>query len=40
MTQDAVDDLGRIAGYPPAPVKRAAYSDRTAWLMAVLSELA
>ena len=40
MTQDAIDDLGRIAGYPPAPVKRAAYSDRSAWLMAVLSELA
>ncbi len=40
MTQDAIDDLGRIEGYPRAPVKRAAYSDRTAWLMAVLSELA
>ncbi len=40
MTQDAIDDLGRIEGYPPAPVKRAAYSDRTAWLMAVLAELA
>ncbi len=40
MTRDAIDDLGRIEGYPRAPVKRAAYSDRTAWLMAVLSELA
>ena len=40
MTQDAIADLGRIERYPRAPVKRAAYSDRTAWLMAVLSELA
>ena len=40
MTQDAKEDLKRIETYPRAPVKRAAYSDRTAWLMAVLSELA
>ena len=40
MTQDAIDDLRRIERYPRAPVKRAAYSDRAAWLMAVLSELA
>ena len=40
MTQRATDDLRLIETYPPAPVKRAAYSDRTAWLMAVLSQLA
>ena len=40
MTQKAIEDLKLIETYPPAPVKRAAYSDRTAWLMAVLSELA
>ena len=40
MTEDAINDLGRIERYPRAPLKRAAYSDRTAWLMAVLSELA
>lgn len=40
MTQRAIEDLRLIETYPRAPVKRAAYSDRTAWLMAVLSELA
>ena len=41
MTQKMIeDDLKLIQTYPPAPVKRAAYSDRTAWLMAVLSEIA
>ena len=40
MNQDATGDLGLIEQYPRAPVKRAAYSDRTAWLMAVLAELA
>ena len=40
MTQDAIDDLERIERHPRVPVKRAAYSDRAAWLMAVLSELA
>ena len=40
MTQRAIEDLRLIEKYPRAPVKRAAYSDRTAWLMAVLSELA
>ena len=40
MNQDAKGDLGLIEQYPRAPVKRAAYSDRTAWLMAVLAELA
>ena len=40
ITQDAIEDLKCIQGFPRAPVKRAAYSDRTSWLMAVLSELA
>ena len=40
MTQDAIDDLRSIQGYPRPPVKRAAYSDRTAWLMAIMAELA
>ena len=40
MTQKAIEDLKLIETYPPAPVKRAAYSDRAAWLMAVLSEFA
>ena len=39
MINDAVGDLRRLQNLAP-PVKRAAYSDRTAWLMAVLSELA
>ena len=40
MTRRVIQELRLIETYPPAPVKRAAYSDRTAWLMAVLSELA
>ena len=40
MTQDAIRDLRSIQDYPRPPVKRAAYSDRTAWLMAILAELA
>lgn len=40
MVQAARDDFQLIAEYPLPPVKRAAYSDRTAWLMAVLAELA
>lgn len=40
MPQRVEEDFRLIETYPPAPVKRAAYSDRTAWLMAVLSELA
>ena len=40
MTEAAAEDLRRIEKYPRAPVKRAAYSDRAAWLMAVLAELA
>lgn len=40
MPQRATEDLQLIETYPRVPVKRAAYSDRTAWLMAVLSELA
>ena len=39
MQSDAVGDLKRLQSVA-APVKRAAYSDRTAWLMAVLAELA
>ncbi len=39
MNKDAAGDLQRIQNLAP-PLKRAAYSDRTAWLMAVLSELA
>ncbi len=34
------DDLKHIQDYPQPPVKRAAYSDRVAWLMAILAELA
>lgn len=40
MMREAKADLGLIEKYPRAPVKRAAYSDRTVWLMAALSELA
>lgn len=40
MTRDAIDDLRRIPDYPRPPVKRAAYSDRAAWLMAIMAELA
>ena len=40
MTQDAINDLRSIQGYPRPPVKRAAYSDRAAWLMAIMAELA
>lgn len=36
---DATLDFTRIGGLKP-PVKRAAYSDRTAWLMAILAEIA
>ena len=39
MTKDAIGNLGELQQMAP-PIKRAAYSDRTAWLMAVLSELA
>ena len=39
MKNDAARDLQRLQNLAP-PLKRAAYSDRTAWLMAVLSELA
>ena len=37
--QDLRKDLTRFSALKP-PAKRAAYSDRTAWLMAILSELA
>lgn len=37
--RDLKTDLERIAACRP-PVRRAAYSDRTAWLMAILAELA
>lgn len=37
--KDIRNDLNRFAELPP-PVKRAAYSDRTAWMMAILSEIA
>ena len=37
--EELKDDLKRVSEYKP-PVKRAAYSDRIAWLMAVFSELA
>ena len=40
MTQNATDDLRSIQGYPRPPTKRAAYSDRAAWLMAIMAELA
>ena len=40
MTQHASRDLKLIQDYPRPPVKRAAYGDRAAWLMAILSELA
>ena len=40
MTKDAKEDLRSIQEYPRPPVKRAAYSDRTAWLMAIMAELA
>ena len=40
MDEDDIKrDFDRFSGLTP-PVKRAAYSDRTAWLMAILAELA
>ena len=40
MTHDAINDLRSIQGYQRPPIKRAAYSDRSAWLMAIMAELA
>ena len=40
MPQDAINDLQSIQDYARPPVKRAAYSDRAAWLMAIMAELA
>ena len=40
MIGDVKADLRNIENYPRAPVKRAAYSDRAARLMAILAELA
>ena len=37
--KDIQNDFARLSEMKP-PVKRAAYSDRTAWLMAILSEIA
>lgn len=39
LSDDLTNDFSRFIKLP-APVKRAAYSDRTAWLMAIMSELA
>jgi hypothetical protein len=39
MTIDTDRDFGQLKGMA-VPVKRAAFSDRTAWIMAILSELA